>query len=125
MELGVSVVGGHTEFTSSVEHPIVAGTMIGVIDSERYFSVKNAEVGDLIVETKAAGIEATSILATDLDNEVEKIYGRDFVLKAKDYIKNISVVKEASIAAKNPGVTAMHDCTEGGVITAVYEIAEA
>ncbi len=125
IELGVSVVGGHTEFTNSVDHPIVAGTMVGVIEGERYFTLENVKEGDLIVETKSAGIEATSILATDFESEIEKAYGRSFVLKAKNYIKNISVVKEARIAANNLGVSAMHDCTEGGVVTAAYEIGEA
>ncbi|WEU40762.1 MAG: AIR synthase family protein [Candidatus Odinarchaeum yellowstonii] len=125
IELGVSIVGGHTEFTNSVDHPIVVGTMIGSIKNKKYFSLGNVKERDLIVETKAAGIEATSIIATDFERDVEAAYGRNFVLKAKDYIKNISIVKEARVAANNPGVSAMHDCTEGGVITAVYEIGEA
>ncbi len=125
IELGVSVVGGHTEFTNSVNHPIVVGAMVGSIEGGKYFKLENVEEGDLIVETKSAGIEATSILATDFESELEKAYGRDFVSKAKQYIRNISIVKEARIAANSSGVTAMHDCTEGGVITAVYEIGEA
>lgn len=125
LELGVSVVGGHTEFTGGVTHPIVAGAMIGVIDGTRYFSTKNARPGELLVQTKAAGIEATSIIATDLAEEVGSRLGENFVSKCKEYIKKISIVQEARIAYGNSGVSSLHDCTEGGVITAAYEIAEA
>jgi hydrogenase expression/formation protein HypE len=125
LEIGVSVVGGHTEFTDGLTHPIVVGSMVGVVEDKKYFSVRNTNEGDLLVLTKTAGIEATSIIAEDLEAEIQEKFGTEFVNKAKEFTKNISIVKEAKLAKKILSVIAMHDCTEGGVISAAFEIAQA
>ena len=41
------------------------------------------------------------------------------------FSNRISVVREAVIASKTKGVTAMHDPTEGGVLNGLWELAEA
>ena len=50
--------------------------------------------------------------------------GKDFVERAKAFIKRVSVVKEGLIAGAF-GVNSMHDVTEGGILGAVWEISEA
>jgi hydrogenase maturation factor len=70
--------------------------------------------------TKFAGLEGTVIIATE-HAEIAKrlgVYERA-VARAKD----ISVLREAAIAAEL--ASAMHDITEGGVLGACYEMAEA
>ncbi|MHA1409007.1 MAG: AIR synthase family protein [Candidatus Odinarchaeia archaeon] len=125
LEVGVAIVGGHTEFTDGLTHPLVIGSMVGIIEDNVFLSTKNVRKGDQIILTKTAGIEATSILAEDLEDEIKEKFGENFLLKAQEFTRKISIVKEAVIAKRIPGVHVMHDCTEGGVITAVYEIAEA
>ncbi|MHA1754669.1 MAG: AIR synthase family protein [Candidatus Odinarchaeia archaeon] len=125
LDIKVSVVGGHTEFNGGLSHPIVVGAMVGVGRKDKLYSVKNAKLGDKLVLTKTAGIEATYILATDLEDDLKSKLGKEIVEKSKQFIKLISVVKEAKIAREIKGVTAMHDCTEGGLITAAFEIADA
>ncbi|MGI6776842.1 MAG: AIR synthase-related protein [Acetivibrionales bacterium] len=83
-----------------------------------------AKPGDCIIATKSAGIEGTAIIAFEKEKELKAVFGKDFVDKAKGFIKNISVVKEGVIAGKF-GVSAMHDVTEGGILGALWEIAEA
>ncbi len=52
---------------------------------------------------------------------------KDVLETARDYIfqPGISVVREALLASESAPVHAMHDPTEGGLATALYEMAEA
>lgn len=77
-----------------------------------------------IVMTKWAGLEGTSIIANEKEEELSNRFTKDFLKSAKDLIKYISVIKETKIAS-DMGVTSMHDLSEGGVYGALWEIAEA
>lgn len=124
-ELGVAVVGGHTEFINGIDHPIIAGTMAAVIEKDKYITSAGARPGDKIILTKGAAIECTMILATDMSEEIRKELGSEIVERGKAFIQKISIVKDALVAIKNGKVTAMHDATEGGIATALHEVAEA
>ena len=123
-KLDVAIVGGHTEFISSIDHPIIC-CLVAAVTSGRLVSASEARPEDRIVLTKGAAIEATSILASDLSKEVEAAFGKQFLVKARSFIKEVCVVPEALEAINIEGVSAMHDPTEGGILTALHELAEA
>jgi len=123
--LGVAVISGHAEVTPGLNHPVVVGCMMGVAENGRYIMSNGAKPGDKLVLTKGVGIEGTAILASDRENVLSKNFGRDLVKRAKNFFEKISVVKDAMIAFKTGGVTAMHDPTEGGVAGALHELADA
>jgi Hydrogenase maturation factor len=121
-ELGVAVVGGHTEVTTAVTRPLVVATAMGV--GERYVSTAGAKPGDYVLMTKSAGQEAASILASDFEEEaVKRGIDRATIERAKGLIRHISVAGEALALADV--ATAMHDPTEGGVANGLAEIAYA
>jgi len=124
--LGVAVTGGHTEVTPGISQPIVVGDMHGVFDGRRPVRTSGARVNDAVVLTKGAGIEGTAVIAREKRKELLRVFDESFVNRAARYLFNpgLSVVTEARIALKY-GVTAMHDPTEGGVATGVYELASA
>ncbi len=126
-EVGAIPVGGHTEITPAVARPVVAGTMVGAATAERIKPGGGAEPGDLLLMTRGIAIEATSILARAHRAEVVREFGAEFADRCERFVDDpgISVVEEARIAAGIPGVHAMHDVTEGGVVTAIREMAEA
>ncbi len=103
LRLGISIVGGHTEVTSGLDRPIVAVTAFSFADD--YVSSRDAKEGDTIMMTKTAGLEGTAVLS-----------GR------RDMIDSISIVEEAVAAYGTGSIHAMHDCTEGGVLGAVFEM---
>ena len=125
-EVGAIPAGGHTEITSAVRHEVVAGAMVGVAHPERVKPSGGAREGDLLVMTKGIAIEATAIVATEFAEDVSRSFGPEFRERSAGFLKDpgISVVREARIAAGTPGVHAMHDVTEGGVATAIREMAE-
>ena len=124
-ELGMAIVGGHAESTPGLKHPIVVGCAVGLTDKGDFVTAANAKAGDAIILTKSAGIEGTAILASDRETELRKKLTTAEVEKAKDFYRQISVVKDALTARKAGGVHAMHDPTEGGVTGGIREMAEA
>ncbi|WP_258084333.1 AIR synthase family protein [Thermococcus thermotolerans] len=123
-KLGVAIVGGHTEVTPGLERPIVVGTMLGEVEREKLVTSNGAKPGDAIIVTKWAGLEGTSIIASERSGELERAFGREFVEKARSFIEMISVVEDA-LTANEVGVHAMHDPTEGGIANGLHEMADA
>ena len=126
-EVGAVAAGGHTEVSSAVRRELVAGAMVGIATPERVKPTGGAEAGDLLVITKGIAIEATAVIAAERGEDVRRRFGPTFQERAARFLKDpgISVVPEARIAAGTPDVRAMHDVTEGGVATAIREMADA
>ena len=124
-KLGVAVIGGHSEVTPGLKHPIVVGYAFGVAEEGRYVTSGGAEAGDVIILTKGAGIEGTAILASERRERLSRELGEEVVKAAESFYDLISVVEDALTAFKAGGVTAMHDPTEGGVAGGIHEIADA
>lgn len=119
--LGIAIVGGHTELSPGLHRPIVVTTAFAIADS--YVTAAGAREGDALMITKSAGVEGTAILGTD--PRFNKGLGRGTVSAARGYFEKFSVVDEAQAAYSTGAVHAMHDCTEGGVLGALYEMATA
>lgn len=123
-QASVQIMGGHTEVTKAVNQPVITVTGIGKAKEGSLISTAGALPGMDIVLTKWAGIEGTSILAKEKEQELLTRFSPGFIRKAKEFDKMISVLPEAAVAVKN-GVSAMHDVTEGGIFGALWEMAEA
>jgi hydrogenase maturation factor len=124
-DIGATIVGGHTEVTYDLNRPIVIGTLIGLVARERLILPTGAQPGDAILLTKRMAVEATSIMAREKEAELIAHFDASFVRRCQRFLHEpgISVVNEARIAAQTGRVHAMHDPTEGGVATALMELA--
>ena len=122
VEIGASIVGGHTEVVEG-DRLLVSVTAMGV--AGRPLPTRGARPGDKLILTKSAGLEGAAILAWDYGDILSGIVGRDTVEKAKSFYRMVSVVREALALADEDLVDAMHDPTEGGVIGGVFEMAYA
>ena len=123
-ELGASLIGGHTEFTSAIKRPVAVSTAIGIASLGEIVRTSTCRVGDYVIMTKTAGLEGTSVLAEDYEEELVKAGVDESVIReARKLIDNVSVVKEAIALSTTRVASAMHDATEGGVLNALYEIA--
>ncbi len=115
---GIAVLGGHTEVTPGLARPIVVMTVFAF--TERYVTSADARAWDTILMTKTAGIEGTSELARE--KTLSKVVPQATLRRARALIGNLDVTPEAIAAFRTGAVHAMHDCTEGGVLGAVYEM---
>lgn len=122
--LGVSIVGGHTEYSSIVENAVFIGTAIGWTRRKKIVKSSGAKPGENIVIFGEAGMEGTAILASDLRSILlKKGVPPEMLKRASMLVGKLSIIKLALIAAEY--ASAMHDPTEGGVLGGIYEICEA
>ncbi len=122
-ELGIAVVGGHSEVTLGIKRPIIVATAMGETKKEKLVQSSGAKVGDQVILSKGAAIEGTAILASELAESLQRKINSRVVKDAQKFIKETSVVEDALTAVKVGGVHAMHDATEGGVAAGLQEIA--
>ena len=127
-ELDVVVCGGHTEITHGIDRPLVVGQMLGEVDRDDIVRSSGLVPGDVIVLTKGMAIEATAIIAREKKAELAaRGYDDGVLARCAGYLTDpgISVVADARAAVEAGAVHAMHDPTEGGVATGLFELAEA
>jgi len=127
-DLNITVAGGHTEITTGIDRPLVVGQMLGEVRADRVIRSSGLQAGDALLLTKGLAIEATSIIARDMaDNLRSDGWAEADLAEAADYLTQpgISVVADARIALAAGDVHALHDPTEGGVATALVEMATA
>ena len=126
-QLGVALIGGHSEVTQGIQRPIVMGTMLGEVERDRLITTGGAQEGDSIIVTKGLAIEGTALLARDCARELRQAGVLESVIvrsAAMLYNPGISVLHDAQICGKAT-VHSLHDITEGGLITALHEVASA
>lgn len=123
-ELHIQTMGGHTEITAAVNKPVISVTGVGKVKKDRLVTTGGAHVGDDVIVTKWIGIEGTSIIAKEKEEELLSRFPASFIEEAKRFDRFLSVVLDAAAAVK-AGVSAMHDVTEGGIYGALWELAEA
>jgi hydrogenase expression/formation protein HypE len=124
-ELGVGIVGGHSEVTPGLTHPLVIVFPMGVIENGQYVTSSGAQLGGKIILTKTVGLEGTAILASDRAEILTEEFGEKFVERCKSFFGRLSIMKEALLAFEFGGVQAMHDPTEGGLAGGLNELADA
>jgi len=122
-EIGVSIIGGHTGYSSGLSRPLVAVTALGVAKGLNPVRTNGAQVGDHVLVTKGIALEGTAILAQDFaDVALKSGLTRQDLEAAGKLMTEVSVVQEALILAEH-GATSMHDVTRGGVLETLLEIA--
>lgn len=125
--IGASLVGGHTEITYGLDRPVVMGCLLGEVEKAALITAGGARPGDAVVVTGGIPIEATAIIAREKAAELADGFEANFLQRCRDFLfdPGISVVKAAQTATSIGGIHAMHDPTEGGLATALWELAEA
>ncbi len=126
-KLGITYCGGHTEVTTAVTNPVVIGQMLGEAKKTDLKPTSAAQEGDDLIITKSAAIEATSLIAREKEEELKGKFPDDFIERSKNFLYNpgISVVKDAALLTGLNDVHALHDPTEGGIATGIFEMAQA
>ncbi len=122
-ERKIEILGGHTEVTDAVCKPLVSAAVIGKTRERKILSTGGARVGQDIIMTKWAGTEGTAILAQEWEEGLKAYLSEEELKTAQELKAFLSVGKESEIAFAY-GATAMHDATEGGILGAVWEVAD-
>lgn len=126
-DLGISVVGGHTEITYDLKRPILNGTLIGEVEHGELVTPDQMQPGDRLLLTKGVPIEGTALLAREFPGRLSASLTQSEIEEAQQYLykPGISVVLDAQTATQAGSVHGMHDPTEGGLAGALWELSEA
>lgn len=121
--IGAVLVGGHTEVTQAVNQPLVVGQMLGWCAGEGFVATGGLAPGDVLLQVGETPIEGALVFAEERPGaDVPPALMRRAAAALRD--PGVSVIEPALLAAKL-GATALHDPTEGGIATAIHEMAEA
>jgi HAD superfamily hydrolase (TIGR01509 family) len=123
---GVTLAGGHTEVTGAVTRSVVSLAALGTVARAELKDKRSARTGDRVLLTKALAMEGTALLAEEL-GELLRARGmsEDELDACRALQEQASILPEARVARAVPGVHAMHDVTEGGLASALRELAAA
>lgn len=129
-EIGVAISGGHTGLVPGQESTMPGGgTMFLSAPLDEIITSDNAEPGDCIVVTKECALASTSILALSFPETVSNNLGNEvYEQGCKNFYRTSSLddaLKSTEVLRNNKELKAMHDVTEGGILGAVSEMAEA
>ena len=127
-QINVTLIGGHTEVTRGIDRPIAVGTMIGEVTKGKETLSSGVREGDSIILTKGPAIEGTAILAREYARRLRNAGVAEHAIEraaAFLHTPGISVLADARIALDTAPIHAMHDPTEGGVMTGLREMADA
>lgn len=127
-DMEIALVGGHTEVTHGLDRVLVAGTMLGEVAKDKLVTTGGARIGDAVVMTKGVPLEGAAIIARQRETELRALgVPASVIRKARGFLRapGLSVLPEAEIACELASVHAMHDPTEGGIATALHEMADA
>ncbi len=125
--INCSLCGGHTEVTVGLERPVLVGHMLGEVALDALVDKSQAKAGDKVLLTKGVPIEGMAVMAHEKRELLDEAFPADVLEKSLNllHVPGLSVIKEAQIACSVGGVSAMHDPTEGGVATGLWELAKA
>lgn len=121
--LQIQIMGGHTEITRAVNHPVIMATGVGKVNRNTPVYERKALAGMDVVVSKWIGLDGASILAREREEALRTRYPQPIIDAAKGFAQLASVVPEAATAVKS-GVKVMHDINESGIFGALWEMAE-
>jgi hydrogenase maturation factor len=110
--------------TEAVGQPVVVGQMLGWCERGAWVPTGGLRPGDRVVQIGATPVEGGAVLAEALASRGG--IDADLLARARAGLREpgISIVEPALLAAKL-GAVALHDPTEGGLATALHELADA
>ncbi len=124
----IALIGGHTEITGGLDRPVLIGQMLGTVARDRLVRPDGMRPGDAVLLTKGLPLEGVSLIAREQRAELlARGYAPDFLddCAAMLFDPGIMVLPEARALCTAVRPHALHDPTEGGVATGLWEMAEA
>lgn len=123
----IQAIGGHTEITPTVNTPVIIGQMIGENIGDKLLDVRNGKPKDKILLWQPIAIEGTALLAKKCYDQLLPHFGKKKLRILQNMITDPGICIWPLVKKLMPmkGIIAFHDPTEGGIASALHEIADA
>ncbi len=124
-DVGTLVITGHTGNYDGLNTLLGVCTAYGIIGRKDLITPAGAKSGDLILCSKPVGLEVLTNFASYKKDEAKRLFGDVGRRRLEKQIRMQSCFVEARLLWRMGAVSAMHDVTEGGVVTSLNEMAKA
>lgn len=122
--LGIDVFGGQSCVSAQVKAPFAVVTAYGEVSAEHMAAAgQELRPGMEIVLSKWIGLEGTALLAGRFKDRLQERFPASLVEEAESFGNYLSLIPEAATAVKS-GVCRMHDASKGGILGALWELAQ-
>lgn len=121
---GVQILSAKAEISPAINKAIVCLNGIGVLKEGELLQSSMGKPGQDIVLLKWIGLEGTFRAMREKESELQARFVHTFLNQIKQMEPEIFSRTEIDIARVH-GATAMHQITEGGILAALWEIADA
>lgn len=121
---GVQIMCAKAEVSPVISKAIVYVNGVGVLKRGELLQSKMGKANQDIVLLKWIGLEGTFRIMREKEEELSKRFVPTFLNQIKSLEPQMFSEKELEVA-KEFGVSAMHQITSGGILAALWEIAEA
>ncbi len=120
----IDIVTGHTGRYPSARLPLIGSVTMGGLQRSIPPDPSKAQSGDDLYIMGIPGIQAAVIIAS-YEKDGDKDILRNKILGMKnELIASEKILKVLNFNEEKGGIFAIHDVTEGGLINALYEIAD-
>ncbi|MEN8182467.1 MAG: AIR synthase-related protein [Myxococcota bacterium] len=126
-EHSIALVGGHTEVTRGLNRPLVLGALVGEVPRDALVRSDGGRPEDAVLLTRGAALEGSCILAREHRDALRQAdFAAEFLERCAGFMRSpgLCVLPAARAFARATRVHTMHDPTEGGIATALWELAE-
>lgn len=124
-EIGMSIVTGHTGTYEGLSTLVATCTAYGFVQKDKLITPAGARPGDYLLCTKPIGLETLVNFVLTHKKLARKLFGPERTRQLAEQVRMQTCVREALTLARTGGVSAMHDATEGGLVAALNELADA
>lgn len=121
---GVQILSAKAEISPAINKAIVYVNGIGILKQSKLIQSSMGKPGQDIVLLKWIGLEGTLRAMREKETELQERFVHTFLNQIKQMESQIFSGKELEIA-KYHGASAMHQITEGGILAALWEMADA
>ncbi|MBE5865257.1 MAG: hydrogenase maturation factor [Lachnospiraceae bacterium] len=123
-QLGIQIAQASGKVSGVVNCPLVTVVSYGTAKSSTdYHTVKAAKPGQDIVVSRWIGLKGSAILACRYRDTIMERYPKWICDEAAGFEQYFGTMKEAAVAIKS-GVCTVLNVSEGGILAALWELAE-
>lgn len=120
----IQILNAKTEINPVITKTIVSVTGIGIVKKDHLIQSCMAKPGQDILVTRFTGVEGMLRIIREKEEELSKRFVPSFMNQMKAFDQTLFATKEIRIA-NDHHVSAMHQITDGGILAALWNVAEA
>lgn len=120
----IQILNAKAEVSPVISKTVVTAVGVGAVEKGGLIQSNMGKPGQQIVLTKWIGLEGMLRIVREKEEELSRRFVPVFMNQVKALEENLFAVKELQLA-KEYGVSVMHQITEGGILAALWNVAEA